>query len=310
MLDVHRLRVFRAVVASGSVNAAAQHLGYTASAVSQQLTTLQRETGLTLFEKSGRGISPTPAALLLAEESDDVMGTLARLDGVVAGLREGRTGNLSIASFASAAQRWLPHVASVLTTEFPEVMLELSLNEMWEPHPGWRPDIDVRTERVDAAPQQVPGYRRHALMDEGYLLVAQHEHPVFGQFSGPIPLAALADYPWVDNDLNYANVCGRILTDACRAAGFTPRYVARADDHHTALAFVAAGVGLTILPALAVSPTLVGLANRHLTNPEPRRRIVAQVRNGAETAAPVKRALELIRDVSAQSVSPGLCPEP
>ena len=62
MLDVQRLRVFRAVVASGSVQAAADHLGYTPSAVSQQLTALQRETGLVLFEKAGRGIAPTPAA--------------------------------------------------------------------------------------------------------------------------------------------------------------------------------------------------------------------------------------------------------
>src|SRR5689334_21980489 len=62
MIDVQRLRVFRAVVASGSVQAAAEHLGYTPSAVSQQISALQRETGLVLFEKAGRGIAATAAA--------------------------------------------------------------------------------------------------------------------------------------------------------------------------------------------------------------------------------------------------------
>ena len=78
MLDIQRLRVFRAVVASGSVQAAADHLGYTPSAVSQSLTTLQRETGLVLFEKAGRGIAPTPAASVLAVATFGVMRSRVR----------------------------------------------------------------------------------------------------------------------------------------------------------------------------------------------------------------------------------------
>jgi DNA-binding transcriptional LysR family regulator len=103
MLDVQRLRVFRAVVASGSVQAAADHLGYTPSAISQHLTALQRETGLVLFEKAGRGIAPTPTAKVLAAESDELMGSLTRLGGVVDGLREGRSGSVTIGTFDSAA---------------------------------------------------------------------------------------------------------------------------------------------------------------------------------------------------------------
>src|ERR1700761_7536676 len=111
MIDVQRLRGFRAVVASGSVQAAADHLGFTPSAVSQHLSALQRETGLVLFEKAGRGIAPTPAAQVLATESDEVMGSLSRLGGLVDHLREGRTGTVTIGTFDSAAQSWLPHVA-------------------------------------------------------------------------------------------------------------------------------------------------------------------------------------------------------
>src|SRR4051795_1819426 len=127
MLDVQRLRVFRAVVASGSVQAAAEHLGYTPSAVSQQLAALQKETGLVLFEKAGRGITPTATAKVLAAESDEGMGSLSRLGGLVEHLREGRSATLTIGTFDSAAQFWLPHVAKGLQRAYHDVVLGLRL---------------------------------------------------------------------------------------------------------------------------------------------------------------------------------------
>ena len=79
MVDAHRLRTFLSVMASGSVNAAAGHLGYSPSAVSQQIAALQKETGLTLFTRHGRGIEPTPAAHTLAAESEQLMTELKRV---------------------------------------------------------------------------------------------------------------------------------------------------------------------------------------------------------------------------------------
>src|ERR1700753_4328648 len=108
MLDIHRLRVFRAVVAGGSVNAAATNLGYTSSAVSQHVTALQRETGLTLLARSGRGVEPTAVGLALAERIDDVLARVGDVESFVTDLREGRTGSLSIAYFASVGSAWLP----------------------------------------------------------------------------------------------------------------------------------------------------------------------------------------------------------
>src|SRR5918997_2989475 len=99
MLDVHRLRVFRSVVASGSVAAAATNLGYTPSAVSQHVSALQRETGLMLLERAGRGVRPTAAGLALAAQADGVLVRLGEAESVVSDLRAGRTGRLSIAYF-------------------------------------------------------------------------------------------------------------------------------------------------------------------------------------------------------------------
>ena len=156
VLDVNRLRVLRAVIASGTVQAAANHLGYTPSAISQQLAALQRETGLTLFEKSGRGIAPTPTGLLLAERSNEVMDSLGRLDGLVDDLREGRTGNVTIGTISSVGQWWIPSVAKALTENFPEVLLSVDLNEA-PMAAAANYDIDIRTEDPTDPPSQIPG---------------------------------------------------------------------------------------------------------------------------------------------------------
>jgi DNA-binding transcriptional LysR family regulator len=300
MIDVQRLRVFRAVVASGSVQAAADHLGYTPSAVSQQISALQRETGLVLFEKAGRGIAPTATAKVLAAESEELMESLSRLGGVVDHLREGRTGSLTIGAFSSAAQFWIPQVAKGLRREFPDLVLDLSLNELGpEPASPTRRDLDITTEDADLDGTERPGHRRHVLAEETYRVAAPLGHELLTEWDRQVPLGALAGHPVIDNDY-HGNTCTRIIRNACRAAGFTPHYVARSEDHHTALAFVAAGVGVTILPGLAVAESIAGIDSRELINPSPRRRIVVHVRDGAADAPPVVRALALLGEAVAE----------
>ena len=294
VLDVQRLRVFRAVVASGTVQAAATHLGYSPSAVSQQITALQRETGLALFEKSGRGIAPTAAGRLLAARSEEVMDSLSRLGGLVDDLRDGRTGNLSIGTFASAGETWIPLVARTLISEFPDVMLTLGLNE----YPGTAKqgyDIDLRTEDPDDEPTTLPGYRRHVLVEEPYALILADDHPLAA--GDEVAVAALAGQRWIDDDFQ-DTICGRILAKAWRAAGFTPRYVARASDHHAAIAFAAAGVGLTAIPRLAVGVLPPGARALTIVDPTPTRRIVTFVREGSDANPAVARAVAVLHEVA------------
>jgi DNA-binding transcriptional LysR family regulator len=303
MIDVQRLRVFRAVVASGSVQAAAEHLGYTPSAVSQQISALQRETGLVLFEKAGRGIAPTASAKVLAAESEDLMESLNRLGGVVDHLREGHAGGLTIGAFSSAAQFWLPAVAKGLRREFPDLVLDLMLNELGPETPtAARRDLDITTEDADQDGVDRPGHSRHVLAEETYRVVAPRGHELLAEWDSQVPMLALAGQPLIDNDY-HSNTCSVIIRNACRAAGFSPRYVARSEDHHTALAFVAAGVGVTLLPALAVPEAMAGVDSRELVNPSPRRRIVVHVRDGAAGSPPVVRALELLDEAVAKTVA-------
>lgn len=290
MLDVHRLRIFRSVVASGSVQAAAANLGYTPSAVSQHMAALQRETGLALLERAGRGVRPTAAGLTLAARADDVLARLGEVEAVVADLRAGRTGSLSIAYFASVGAAWLPAVVRRLTGDFPGVRLDLSLAETVPDDPDRRADLQV----VVAPRGHDPGagFRAHHLLDDPYVAVLPADHPLAGR--DEIDLVELADERWVDNDFA-RGWCRRTLLDACTAAGFAPTFHVEAHDYPTAVAFVAAGIGVTVLPALGAAHLPPGLVARRVVRPRPVRSIHAVVRDAVASAPPVRAALDALR---------------
>jgi DNA-binding transcriptional LysR family regulator len=298
MLDVHRLRVFRSVVASGSINAAAASLGYTASAVSQHVAALQRETGLALLTRVGRGIEPTPAGLALAEEIEGVLGRLGRVEGVVADLRAGRTGSLSIGYFASVGSAWMPRVARALTQDFPGLRLNLSLREDLA-SPGDRPDIQIIVERNGYA--AAAGTRARHLLDDPYVVVMPRSHPFAG--AAVVALRQLAGERWIDND--YARGwCRRNLLEACRAAGFDPPFHVEAHDYPTAIAFVDAGMGVTVLPRLGARNLPAGVVAAALTDPTPHRSIYALVTTSVENTPPVRAALDVLHQCAGQDAEP------
>ncbi|AKT50651.1 LysR family transcriptional regulator [Arsenicicoccus sp. oral taxon 190] len=290
MVDVNRLRVFRAVVASGSVNAAAQHLGYTPSAVSQHLAALQRETRLTLVERSGRGIAPTPAGLELASRSDDLIGSLTRLDGVIDDLRQGRTDSLTVSSFASAAEEWLPGVAAEVLREFPHVQFTFRLNEV-DAAEVVSADIDIRSEVVHEPPTRLAGYERHVLATEPYVVVLPRDHALARQ--DQVRFSELGDVPWIDNDPG-DTACGRTVRMAASSSGIRPRYVAYAGDHHGAIAFAAAGIGVAVMSQLAAARLPEGAVARPLADPSPERRIVAFVHEPALLQPVARRVVDLL----------------
>ena len=290
MLDPHRLRVFRSVVASGSVQAAADNLGLTSSAVSQHLQALQKETGLTLFQRSGRGIVPTEAAVVLDAQSDEVMSQWGRLEQVVSDLREGRSGRLSIGYFASAGAAWMPTLVKRLTKEFPDLVLELVLTEV--EHRGPRPDIDLVIDPPDAPVPQ--GYNRVDLTDDQYVAIVPRGHALAEESA--ISLVDLRGETWVSND--YPKSFGhRQLVAACAAAGFRPRFTVQAQDHYTAIGFVGAGVGVSVLPGLAARSLPATVARLGLEPPAPVRHLAALVRDAGTANPAAERAVELLTDL-------------
>lgn len=295
MLDLHRLRVFRAVVATGSVQAAAVALGYTPSAISQHLATLHRETGLTLLQRAGRGLRPTAAGLALAAEADEVLTRVGEAEALVADLRAGRTGSLSIAYFASVGAAWLPPLVRRLSHDFPGLRLDLRLRDDTPDDPGERSDIHIAVHRGELVPGT--GFTAHHLLDDPYVVVMPDSHALAARTE--IELPELAGEHWIDNDFA-RGWCRRVLLDACAAAGFSPLFHIEAHDYRAAIAFVAAHVGITVMPALGAADPPRGVVVVPLVRPTPIRSIHAVVREEAAHTPPVALALELLRATSAR----------
>lgn len=292
MLDPHRIRVFRSVVASGSVQAAADNLGLTSSAVSQHLSALQRETGLTLFHRVGRGIVPTEAALVLDRRTDDVMSEWVHLEGVVEDLREGRLDRLSIGYFASAGSAWMPTLVKRLREEFPDLVLELVLNEV--DRPATRPDLDVVMGEPDA--QVPPGCQRTELVQDPFVIVVPRAHRL-----ADLERAALSDLRreiWVSNDFTKSHG-HQLVIAACKTAGFQPRFSVQAQDHHTAIGFVAAGVGISVMPGLAARFLPANVTRLDIVGPRPVRHLAAVRRDLGAPHPAADRALEILTDLIA-----------
>ncbi|GAA4528501.1 LysR family transcriptional regulator [Amycolatopsis samaneae] len=288
MLDLPRLRVLRAVIATGSIRASAAALGYTPSAVSQQLAALQRETGLRLFERSGRGIEPTAAGRTLAAESGAVFEAFSRVERVVSDLRAGRIGSLSIGYFGSAGTVWLAPTVAALRAEFPDLRLDLLLTEFTRGDP----DVDIFVEEHDVERAGPVTVRR--LAEDPYLAVVRADDPLAG--AAEVPLAALAERHWVDNDLR-EGPCRQVLLNACAQAGFSPGFVVETHDYGTAMSFVATGIGLTVVPSLGIGELPDGLTTVALVSPTPVRHLALAVKKSIARHPAARRAVELLEDL-------------
>jgi DNA-binding transcriptional LysR family regulator len=286
------LRILRSVVASGSVVGAASSLGYTSSAVSQHLTALQRETGLVLLERSGRGIRPTSAGVALAQEADALLDRLGQAEARVADLRLARNGSLSIAYFASVGAAWLPAVVAGLLESDPHVRLDLRLVNEPPEDPRLRADVQLLVARPDFDPGA--GFVAHHLLDDPYVVVLRDDHPLAVQDS--LDLADLADERLVDSEVTQG-WCRQIIDDAYAGAGLVPRYSVEAPDYPTAVAFVGAGVGVTLMPALGAGQLPDGVTARPLHRPGMTRSIYVVLR-GAAPAPAATAALHLLRTIS------------
>ncbi|MGI9823942.1 LysR family transcriptional regulator [Agromyces sp. Marseille-Q5079] len=302
MVDPQRLQVFRAVVQAGSINQAAVRLGYTASAVSQQVSALQRETGLTLVERRGRGIVATAAGIAVAERATRVLDHLADFDGAVDDLRTGRTGTLRIGTFMSANRAWMPQVVAALARDFPQLRLELSMVELRGQLTG-DPDLELyvaESVRGDRDPTAAAGasdaYDLEELRTEGYVVVLPTGHPLADRES--IALAELASEPWIDND-HSRGPCREIVMSGCAAAGFVPRFRIQAPDYTSAFDFVAHGVGVTVLPRLGAIGLPPGTAMVPIRDAGVRRRIMLRVKRSMQANPAAQRARGLLLAASA-----------
>ncbi|MEU9347025.1 LysR family transcriptional regulator [Streptomyces sp. NPDC048278] len=294
MLDVRRLQVLRAVVTSGTVTAAAAHLGYTPSAVSQQVAALEKQAGTALLERVGRGVRPTAAGLLLTEHAALIGSAVAQAETALADLRAGRTGRLSVRYFATAGSTLVAPALARLRAEHPGVRVDLELTHPEDPFQEvarGRADLAVV---VQAQDRTGDGFRLVRLLDDPYAAVLPLGHPLAGKEM--IDLHELSGEQWVGSEP--PGPCLQPVLDSCAAAGFSPDFVIQSEDYATAQGFVAAGLGVGLMPRLGLRNRHPGVVVRPVRNPEPVRVISAAVRKTALEQPSLRGLLDALRDAA------------
>lgn len=281
------MQVLRAVVTSGSVSAAATNLGYTPSAISQQVSVLEREAGTPLLEKIGRGVRPTPAGTLLAERAGALAELLNDTEAGLADIRAGRTGLLRVSFFQSASVALIPPAVAKFRGQRPDVQLELNLledNVVGEVAQG---AADVAIFVVGHDVPQARGVRVIHLIDEPYQVTLPQGHPLCAEAC--VDLAQLSGESWVHGGL-CPGPCTESLDEAFASAGFSPRIALQADSPYSAQGFVAAGLGVALLPRLGLDVVHPEVVVRPVRRPEPVRRLYIAVRE-AVADLPATRTL-------------------
>src|SRR5712691_2610578 len=288
MLDVTRLRVLVAVARHGSVTAAAHALNYAQPSVSHDLSRLEAETGTKLIQKAGRGIRLTDAGRLLAERAGEIIGRLDAAENELAAYSGLRAGRLRLAAFPSALGTIVPAAAAMLHAEHPSVDLRLTEAEppealrmlkagyvdvalifRHEPeaghagHAGHGPHGAAghgphAGRAADAGPgPAADGLREQVLLDEPVNLImpggrtGQGAEPEIARAVTelwPDDLAKFADHRWIAG----CDRCREHLLQQCAAAGYTPKISFTTDDFVAVQALVTAGLGVALLPSLAL----------------------------------------------------------
>jgi DNA-binding transcriptional LysR family regulator len=293
MLDVRRLRLLCDLARLGTIAAVAEAHTYTPSAVSQQLTTLEREAGVPLLERTGRRVTLTPAGAVLVQHAQTVLAALERATAALAAAGTGLSGPLRIGAFPTAVRTLLPAALVALGRAHPK--LELMVSEL---DPAAVPDA-LRDRRLDVGlihDYDVVPVRPDRALDAVALL----EETVFlavpaadaGAGADPItdPVGDARDAAWIVG--SPGTLCHTVALRVCRTAGFTPRVRHHADDFATVLALVAAGQGVSLVPQLAAAQPPAGV--RLIPLPTRRRTRIAY-RQGAATHPAVAACVIAIR---------------
>jgi DNA-binding transcriptional LysR family regulator len=285
VLDVHRLRLLRELDRRGTLAAVARALSYSPSAVSQQLSQLEAETGVTLLEPAGRGVRLTAQARILVAHTEAI---LERLEEAEAELRASLTevrGTLRVASFQSVLLALVPEVLTALAARHPGLRVEITHQEAGPAVAGLLAhDFDVVLgEEYPGIPRPpVPGARTQLFArDELFLVIPAHgPHARAEPATEPARLADLADVPWI---LDAAGIApGQWARDTCRAAGFEPDVRYTASDLLLQIHLAETGHAAAVVPGLLLAAVPPPSARVRALPGRPRRRLTTGVRAGAD----------------------------
>lgn len=300
MLDVRKLVLLREVSARGSIAAAAEALNYTRSAVSQQLSALEAETGVALLDRRSNRAVLTSAGRLLVGHTDRIVARLETAESeLVAGI--GRiTGELRVGVPLHEGPALLVPAVTRLRAAHPDLRITLHSVASADARQA------VRLGKLDAVlsagyPQvptpEVPGLHEEEVLRDRIRLAVPPDHPPAGDPARP--LSDFARFPWL---LDPSSGLGRLALHACTAAGFTPDVVSDIGDMQAVLRLISLGWGVALVPDLV--PDVPGHPVRRvrLSGPPLTRRTTLTVREGTLSSPAVAALLPAVRQAAGELV--------
>ncbi|MQA03076.1 MAG: LysR family transcriptional regulator [Streptosporangiales bacterium] len=296
MIDVHRLGVLREVSKHGSLAGAARTLHLTPSAVSQHVAALERSVGTTVIERSTRGVRLTAAGQLLVETADTVAGELSETERRLSQLIDGHAGRLAIATFSSAGQGFLPPALLPMAAR-----QDVDIRAI-EAEPA--PTVELlRSGEADVAlvyhfrtktpPRKWRDLRYVPLVEDHVRAVLPAHHPLTER--DEIRLADLTDEWWVHG----WGECGEAME---QAAGYEPKVACRGSDYFFIQTMVAAGIGVALIPDVALGIVLDQVEIRAV-RPAPVRYIGALLPAGRRTSPLTEELIERLQGATADGTT-------
>ncbi|MEL5956561.1 LysR family transcriptional regulator [Streptomyces sp. CLV115] len=271
MIEARHLRVLRAVAATGSFSAAARELGCTQPAVSQQMKALEASAGTTLLIRTGREMRLTQAGEALVRHASGILAGLTAAEEEVAAIAGLRAGRVRLVSFPSGSSTLVPGALAALRAAHPGTQVSLVEAEPPRSVEMLREgDCDIAlafrygasgTEWDDLVVRPLLTDRLIGLVPEGHRLT----------HAAAVDIAELAEESWIAG----CPRCRRQLVEVCEASGFTPRIDFATDDYPAVVGLVGAGLGVAVLPELAIESVRPKGARTVTVEPAIEREIVA-----------------------------------
>jgi molybdate transport repressor ModE-like protein len=301
MLNVNRMRMLREVAARGSIAAAAGALYMTASAVSQQMSTLEREAGVPLLERAGRGVRLTQAGERLVMHTELVLAQLEEAQADVDAIARGVAGRLRTCAFPTGARTILIPSLSRLRAAYPRLEFSMVDLEPEESIPLLKTgELDVvLTYEFDHLPTpEDTGIERIRLASEPMTIALPVTHPFA---TGVLTVGSLRDDEWIvgRDGSSLLEVQIRVANEA----GFQPKLDLHSNDYQVILAAVEAGLGVALVPPMARFAEYPGVVFRQPADMSVHRRILALIRRGSGASPAVAAVLETLRGVSREQAA-------
>jgi DNA-binding transcriptional LysR family regulator len=297
MDDLRLLKVLREVALRGSFSAAADSLSYSQPAVSQQIARLEAQAGVKLIERQPKALRLTAAGEALVRHTERILAQLAEAQAELGEIASSARGQLRIGSFATAAGTIVPLAVSAFRRQRPAVHVDLQLIDPPESIVALRRgdlDIAITEEGGFEGDPDLSGLGVERLLDDVLHASLPADHPLATRRA--IALSDLRDEEWMLVGLKGTCADSNVVLRACEEAGFEPNVAYTSDDYFAIQGLVASGMGVALVPGLALAFTRDDIAVRPLRGRPPYRRVGAVFQ--PDPIGPTAVMLDCLRDAA------------